>query len=119
MADNSITVTPGSGGGQNASTQSNLQGSAQGSLDNGLTGKVQPGIASEQLKTDQGITLTPTALSTVDLSGTAGSTTTTTAPPKQQDFNPVLIAFCAVLFIAAIVMFFITNQSGKKHNQYK
>jgi hypothetical protein len=118
MAETSLTVTPGSGGGQNPTTQNNLQGSGQASLDNGLTGKVQPGITSDLLKTEQGISLTPTALSTVDLSGTPSSTAPETVPSQDQ-FNPVLIAFCVVLFAAATIMFIVTNQSGKKHNQYK
>ncbi len=120
MAESSIIVKPGSGGGQDASTQSNLQGSGQTSLDNGLTGKVQPGIASEQLKSAEGISLTPTALSTVDLNGTTSSTTVSTqTAPTPHHFNPLLLGICIVLFVAAIVMFIMTDRLSKNHNQYK
>lgn len=120
MADSTISVTPATGGGQDPTTQNNLQASGETTLNNGLGGKVQPGIAADQLKSDQGISLNPTALSTVDLSTAAtGTTATVQAEPAKHAFNPMLLGISIALFIIAVVMFYITSQSGKKHNQYK
>lgn len=118
MADNSLNVAPSSGE-QSPSSQSNLQASGQADLSNGLTGKVQPGIAADQLKSDQGISLSPTALSTVDLNTAATGTATTQPAVVKHHGSPILWGICVLLFIAAIVMFYVTSKSGKKHNQYK
>lgn len=116
MANSSLSVTPASGS-QTPVTQSSLQASGQAGLDNGLSGKVQPGIAAEQLKSDQGISLTPGALSTVNLSATSSQSVTTT-PIKTHHFNPLLIGLVIILVIAAVVMVKVINDSSKKHNQY-
>jgi len=121
MADTSLTVTPGtSSSGQDPVTQESLQPSAPGNLSNGISGAVQPGVTGDQLSSTGGISITPGALSTVDLnSSTTATTSSTTQPTPTQHINPVLVGLCVLFFIVAIVMFFITNQSSKKHNQYK
>jgi hypothetical protein len=116
MASSSLSVTPASGS-QTPVTQSSLQASGQASLDNGLSGKVQSGIAGEQLKSDQGISLAPAALSTVDLNATSSQPTTIT-PVKTHHFNPILTSIVVILVIAAVVMVKFINDSSKKHNQY-
>jgi hypothetical protein len=79
-------------------------------------GSVQPGTANAALQSTQGISLTPTPVSTVALSGSAGQTSTTL--PKQQHLNPVLVVLTLALLIVAVALFWAVSASGKKHNQY-
>lgn len=119
MADSSLTVTGGSGGNQTPANQSNLQAATTGNLNPSQSKNFQPGITGSSLNSTQGISLNPTALSTVALSGnTSGSTATKAAVVQTHHFNPVLILGVLLLFSVAAVMFIVTNQSGKKYNQY-
>jgi hypothetical protein len=80
------------------------------------SGNVQPGTANSALQSNQGISLTPTPVSTVNLSGSTGQVST--ALPKQQHLNPVLVGLTLALLVVAVVLFWAVSASGKKHNQY-
>ena len=112
MAGSSLIVTPNAGA-QAPSTQSGLQANGQANLDNGLSGRVQPGITGDQLRTDQGIALTPTNLPTISL-GTA--TNNQVVAPTKHHFNPALMIFSILLFVLAIVLFRVTGNTGKNYN---
>lgn len=118
MAD-SLTVTSGSGGDQTPTSNSSLQAPSDNGTNSAQAKDFQPGIAGDSLKSSSGISLNPTALSTVDLSGaSSGAAVAAAAPVQPRHFNPILIGGVVVLFAAAAIMFYMTSQSGKKYNQY-
>ena len=113
MADE-LTVTPNSGA-QAPTSQTNLQPTGQTEVSSATTtGRVQPGVLGDQLRSTNGIALTPGQLSTVSLTGTAPAQPVI---PADKEFNPALMILSIILFAVAIVLFKVTGNSGKKHNQ--
>lgn len=114
MADSGLNV--GAGTGTQGSSGSSLQGSTA-NLSNNLSGRVQTGVSSDQLKSTSGVTLNPTQLSTVSLSGNASGPVQVPTSASHH-FSPVLLALCVGLFLVAAISVWLVAASGKKHNQY-
>jgi hypothetical protein len=80
-------------------------------------GSVQPGTANSLLTSNNGVSLTPTQVTTVSLGQSAGSTPVT--PVSKHHFNSALMGISILLFVMAVIMFKFAGNSGKNHNQYK
>lgn len=92
-----------------------LQAGTGSNLGNANASSFQPGIAADQLRSSNGIDLTPKPLSTISLNQ-AGSGATQTTPPKADQFNPVLMIVAATLFLLAVAMFTYISKTGKQYN---
>ncbi len=80
------------------------------------TSEVQPGTATNLLNSSTGISLSGTPLTVVSLNGstTASSTQTVSeTTTNDQQLNPVGIGFAVLLFVVAIVFFWLTSRSAK------
>lgn len=81
------------------------------------TGTIQPGTAKDLLNSTNGVALGDQQLTTVSLANsTSTSTSTNTATnnaKNNHNVSPVALGFCALLFVIALVMFFMTNRSAK------
>jgi hypothetical protein len=111
-----LSVSTGSDSGQ----QSNPQSSVGSSGVPALAGNVQPGTPTNDLTSSNGVSLTQTPLTTVNI-GSSTASSTTAAPPAgsaKHHVSPVLIVLVVLLFIVAGAIFAAVSQSGKKHNQY-
>jgi hypothetical protein len=113
MAETQLPAVSSSGSQTN--TQSPQSAGPATSTTNG--GAVQPGTANALLTSTNGVSLTPTPVTTIGLGQSSGSTATT-IPIAKHHFNPVLMVFSIILFVIAIIMFKLTSDSSKKHNQY-
>jgi hypothetical protein len=109
MAGTTLNTTSGSG--TQATTQSPQSAGAATATTN--SNAVQPGTASDLLRSNNGVELKSTPLTTVSLG--AKSSTSTAQPPvtNQHHINPVLGVFSVALFILAIVLFWLTSRSAK------
>lgn len=114
MAD-SLSVT-GNTGAQTPSAQNNLQAPGQVGINPSTTSNFQPVINGNQLKSSNGIPLSPQNLSTVSLSNT-GSSSDQIIIPAPKHFNWALLLLSIAFLVIAVVLFKITSDSGKKHNQ--
>lgn len=112
-----IPITSGSG----AQTVTQSPQSAGQSLPGGAnSSQVQPGTASEVLAKPTGnigVPLNDTPVTTVNLNATTTSTQAqqppaTTTPPAHH-INPALLGISIALFVAAIVLFWLTSRSEK------
>src|SRR4051812_46700489 len=113
-----LTVNQSSGS-QAPAGQTNLQAGGTGNNITAQSSRVQPGTPTNALTSGNGVSLTSTPLTTVNLNAaTAASTQPTAQTPPQHHFNPLLFILVVVLVVAAIGFFWATFQSGKKHNQY-
>jgi cobalamin biosynthesis Mg chelatase CobN len=109
-----LSVSTGSDSGQ----QSNPQSSVGSSGVPALAGNVQPGTPTNDLTSSNGVSLTQTPLTTVNIGSSTASTTAAPAGSAKHHVSPVLIVLVVLLFIVAGAIFAAVSQSGKKHNQY-
>lgn len=109
-------LTASSGSGTQSATQS-PQTAGQPSTAAAQTSNVQPGTATDLLRSQSGVQLQDTALSTVSLSTqTTSSSTTSAAPATQQPkhhVNAVLFALPVLLVLLAVIFFWLTSRSVK------
>ena len=115
MADQ---LSTGQGSGTQAAT-ANPQTLASGSATQ--TNSVQPTTSGNLLKSQGGIPLDSTVLPTVDLSavsqqGQTQAASTTPAAPRH--INTTYLVFPVLLFVIAVVAFWLTNRSVKNTTQY-
>jgi hypothetical protein len=110
MAETSLTTI--SGTGNQAATQS-PQSAGDANPGGTNSSRVQPGTASDLLRSQNGVKLNPTPLTTVNLNSTGSGTTQPSATGNQHHINPVLGAFSIALFVLAIVLFWMTSRSVK------
>src|SRR2546421_637495 len=96
------------------STTQTPQSTAGSSVGGVQTRGVQSGTPADVLRSTNGIPLSNTALSVVNLGGTTTSATTSSKPvtPKHHA-NVPLLGFSALLIVIAIVMFWIDSRSVK------
>ena len=80
-------------------------------------GSVQSGTARSLLTSSQGVSLSNTPVTTVSLNATATNATTSAqtvnTSPTSHAINPVALGFCGLLFVAAVLLFFVTSRSAK------
>lgn len=110
MADTTLNITPGSG------TQSATQTpQSAGSPNNGgtETSGVQPGTASDLLRSSNGVQLKQTPLTTVNLDTAKAGSAQPVQRTEGHHIHPVLGVFSAALFILAIALFWLTSRSVK------
>lgn len=111
MADTTLNTT--SGTGNQATTQSPQVAGSSGTT-GAKASSVQPGTASDLLRSQQGIQLKDTPVTTVNLSeATSSGTVQQTPATKHHHINPALGAFSIALFVLAIVLFWITSRTAK------
>ncbi|MFO0781773.1 MAG: hypothetical protein U0524_02670 [Candidatus Saccharimonadales bacterium] len=80
------------------------------------SGNVQPGTATNLLNSSSGISLSGSALTTVDLAGTSATTTTqaTTEPPTQpHHVNAAALGLFIALAVVAVLVFVSMTRSAK------
>lgn len=108
----SLTTTSNSG--EQTTTQS-PQASVGSAPATAQAGSVQPGTANNLLTSQNGQSLSPTPLSTIDLSGGAASTGQLALQPTavKHHFNPVLGGAAVLLFVVAVALFWSTSRSVK------
>ncbi len=78
--------------------------------------EVQPGTATDLLNSNSGITLSGTPLTVVNLNSaatTSSTQSTVEVTQNDQQINPVGIGFAVLLFVVAIVFFWLTSRSAK------
>lgn len=110
MAETSLSTT--SNGGTQLTTQS-PQVAGNTNNGGGASSGLQPGTASDLLRSSNGVQLKQTPLSTVALGDRTTSSTQTAEQPKGHHINPVLEIFSITLFILAIALFWFTSRSVK------
>ena len=111
MADNQLTATTSSG--QQTTTQNPQTATAQTDNAAAQAQAVQPGTATSLLNSQQGLTLAPGALTTVDLTATTTQATPKPVVPPTKHINAGLLGISAVLVVVAIVLFWWTGHSAK------
>ncbi len=105
-------LTTASNSGTQSSTKS-PQNSAGSSGPTSQIGAVQPGTATNLLNSDKsGVALTGQSLSLVNLSPRQ-SQISKFAPPPQRHTNPALFGVSGLLFVVAVVMFYVTARAAK------
>lgn len=114
--DEQLRTTTSAGGGQ--TTTQNPQTAAPQSDNNAApAGSVQPGTATSLLTSQQGLTLSPGALTTVDLGATTTSTQASAKPrpavPAKQTINPAILGLSVLLCLVAIATFWWISRSAK------
>lgn len=110
MADNSLTTT--SGTGTQATTQS-PQAAGAANAGGTASSKVQSGTAENVLRSNDGVQLKPTPVTTINLNRTATGTTAQPTTSSKHHIHPVLGIFSVTLFVLAIVLFWATGRSAK------
>ncbi|MEK7059652.1 MAG: hypothetical protein AAB971_02770 [Patescibacteria group bacterium] len=101
--------------GTQASTQ-NPQIAGRSTASGTQSSKVQPGTTRALLDSQGGVPLQSTSLTMVNLNAPAAKTAMTTAVnpmPAKHQINPTLAGLTVVLFVIAIVSFWIINRSAK------
>lgn len=116
MADSGLTVTPATGDQASNAGSSSLQPGTQSQLGNANGSSFQPSLGSEQLTSNQGISLAPKQLNTIDLSQASTGTTQAATQPAAHHFNPFLLVVAVLLFVVAIAMFAYTSRTGQDYN---
>lgn len=112
MADQ-LTATTNAGGGQ--TTTQNPQTATQNDASAAGAERVQPGTADRLLTSQQGVSLVPGNLTTVDLSARA----TTVAAPRpvtplqHKGINQMLLGTSVALCIVAVALFWWMTRSAK------
>ncbi len=106
-------TTKQSSGTQDASNNNLAQPASQTANTGTPIGSVQPTSTGELLRSQIGIPLSNTPISTISLAPTTAAQVT---KPVQRHINPALFGVSALLFIVAVVLFWMTANTGKKHN---
>jgi len=101
--------------GSQTNTQSPQTGGSYGPA--AASSGVQPGTSNNLLTSSNGISLAPGPVTTVNLGQATGATIA--APVSKHHFNTTLMGFSILLFVVAIILFKLTADFGKKHNQYQ
>jgi hypothetical protein len=105
-------LTTSSNSGIQSTTQS-PQNSAGSSGPAAQVGSVQPGTAPNLLNTDKnGVALSNQSLSLVNL-GARQSQISKFAPAPERHTNPALFGVSGLLFVIAVVMFYVTARAAK------
>lgn len=110
MAETPLSTSP--GGGSQTTTQSPQTAGSTGN-GGGISSEVQPGTASDLLKSQNGIQLKDTPLTTVSLAPASSSAQTAAVETHHHHINPALGAFSITLFVVAVVLFWLTSKSAK------
>lgn len=109
------TVSGGSNG--QVSTQ-NPQTAPQADNNSARAGQVQPGTARALLNNTQGVTLTNTPVTVVPVGATQTTIQQTVAKaPAKNEINPAALTLPIMLFLVAIVLFYVAGRADKKHNR--
>lgn len=118
MESKELSITSSSGDQTSAGGRDITQPAGQVAAGGTPISTVQPGGQTSGLfrsSGQQGVSLTNQVLPGVTLSGTAVQKAPA-AMPEGRDINPALFGVSALLFIAAVVLFWTTTASGKKNN---
>ena len=110
-----LTTTTGSGTQTTTGTPQTVGSAPNNSA--AKAGSVQPGTATSLLTSKQGVSLSNTPVTTVNLNGAQTTAATSAQTPNNtatsRDVNPVALGFCGLLFVAAVVLFLVTSRSAK------
>lgn len=113
-------LTTGQASGEQTTTQSpQISGSSTGNT--AKSSNVQPGTATSLLSSQNGLSLQPRALSTINLGGTAPAQTQTAQPKPlatAHHINTTYLAIPAALLLIAVVSFWLANRSVKITTDY-
>ena len=116
MANSGLSVSPATGDQASNAGSSSLQPGTQSNLGNANSSNFQPSLGSDQLTSNQGISLTPKQLNTINLSTVQASSGQTKTAEPAHHFNPFLLVVAIGFFLIAIAMFAYTSRSGKDYN---
>lgn len=117
-----LNITPATQDQAQANTQ-NPQSVPSGTNVGGAStqsGGVQPGTSKSILTSDNGLSLTPSAVTTVDLNATSSATSQPTADPvaASHHINPALLGISIALVVLAIGLFWGISRSAKSTTDY-
>ncbi|HEY5442561.1 MAG TPA: hypothetical protein VIJ68_03415 [Candidatus Saccharimonadales bacterium] len=115
MANSPLPTT---GSSQSQSATQSPQAGVQSISSGAKSSSVQPGTTTSLLSgSTSGVALRPTALPTVNLTNvpaTSTQATTQAAPAKApHHVNSALLGMAILLFVVAVVLFWVTNRSAK------
>ena len=94
-------------------TTQNPQAASAGTTSAAQTSAIQPTTTTSLLNGGNGIVLNGSTLPSVTLGTTTASTQAPITPVAKHHINPVLGSLAVFLFVAAIVLFYLTSKSAK------
>lgn len=102
--------TTANAGGTQTSTQSPQSSAPATDTASTTSSGIQPGTATDLLRSSNGIVLQQSPLTTVNLTASTQSTTPVQTP-QARHINGGLLAFSLILFVVAVVLFWKTGRS--------